>query len=626
VTGLPGENAYELQVRGIPPNDETFVADTEGVYQLDSSGNIINSWIFGGADVEFPIFAMNFDPDGKSFWTADVSTGDVFKIVIADGSAPVHFQVPTFLASGITVKRSPLYTAVTGAPGGGSGVYRSDDWGKTWILMDPPTPLPMTNMNAFIGSPNTTNVKIAVGAKGNVVVAVTQSGMGNAGDLAGLFFSKDGGLTWNAVGTLPTTVEACGTFGINIGHQSNLHISVAADPSNDDVYYVGGDTQPDMNQGCNPYVQMFPNSVGSTNYTGRLFSVDTKNNTFAPITDNGTNNGTVAGETAPHADSRGMAFDANNQLIEIDDGGIYRQSSPGDNTGNWSSLIGNLQIGELHDTAFDTVSSIIIAGAQDTGLPQQSATGNVVYTEVFQGDGGDVTIDPTTSSPNSIRYESSAADTTMPNGLGLSAFRYNSANAFQSQFTPALTAAAPGYTAQFYSPIVVNRAAPIQMLFGFFDALYEPGNQGGNITALAPAITVNDGGLHHALIYGGTGGGVPNPSLIYAGTGNQVFSRVAAMSPLAATGALPGITTSVNDLAIDPTNDSHVFAIDDSDVWETTDGGAHWNAIDTSQLGAMGSNVGVFDSLAYVTVGGQSSIALGTNHGVYQSVIGSLGS
>ncbi|HVN88462.1 MAG TPA: hypothetical protein VMT61_01475 [Candidatus Binataceae bacterium] len=57
--------------------------------ERDPSGSAIATYPFTGATVTLPIFAVNFDPDGKSFWTADLGTGDVFKIDIATGNAPV---------------------------------------------------------------------------------------------------------------------------------------------------------------------------------------------------------------------------------------------------------------------------------------------------------------------------------------------------------------------------------------------------------------------------------------------------------------------------------------------------------------------------------------------------------
>jgi hypothetical protein len=200
----------------------------------------------------------------------------------------------------------------------------------------------------LITNSNTTNVKIAVGTQGNVFVGITNRGLGPKGDLAGLFSSQDGGVTWTSyTAQLPTTVEACPrTFGINPGHQSGIHFSLVADPNNPKVVYVGGDRQPAANE-LTPTTSCagnsFPNSLGANNFTGRLFRVS--DTTFAPLTDSGT-----ANNTAPHADSRVMVFDAAGNLLEGDDGGITKRTSPIDGTGDWSFLDGNLQITEFAST------------------------------------------------------------------------------------------------------------------------------------------------------------------------------------------------------------------------------------------------------------------------------------
>jgi len=180
-----------------------------------------------------PIFALNFDPDGKSFWTATLDSGDVFKIDIQTGKTLVHFTTGS-MATGISLKRGPLYAAVTSA-GKANGIYKSVDWGKTWTLMDPTA---TTNMNALIQDGVTINVKIAVGAQNNVFVGIINNNVpANQGDLAGLFRSGDGGQTWTtAAPARPTTTEACpATFGINPGHQGALHFSLVADPVNPKV-------------------------------------------------------------------------------------------------------------------------------------------------------------------------------------------------------------------------------------------------------------------------------------------------------------------------------------------------------------------------------------------------------
>src|SRR5204862_5359637 len=92
-------------------------------------------------------------------------------------------------------------------------------------------------------------------------------------------------------------------------------------------------------------------------------------------------------------DSRDMAIDAGGNLIETDDGGVYKRTAPLTNTGDWVSLIGDLRVTELHDIAYDAVSKIVFAGAQDGGVPQQITTSGARWQDVSQGDGGDVAVD-----------------------------------------------------------------------------------------------------------------------------------------------------------------------------------------------------------------------------------------
>ena len=150
----------------------------------------------------------------------------------------------------------------------------------------------------------------------------------------------------------------------------------------------------------------WPNSVGATNYTGRLFRGDATQpaaSQWTPITNNYT-----ASDTAPHADSRHMAFDSAGNLLEVDDGGIYRLTDPSttsdvNRTGDWYSLIGNLQVSEQDSIAYDSLTNTLLAGHQDTGVPEQISSGSKIWTDVMQGDGDVVAVD--NSNPNySIRY------------------------------------------------------------------------------------------------------------------------------------------------------------------------------------------------------------------------------
>jgi len=80
VVTLPGSNAYAHRIL---PNGQVLVADTSVVVLLDASGNQIKTYTLPGTSL---LFALNLDPDGTSFWTADGPSGLVFKVDIATGT------------------------------------------------------------------------------------------------------------------------------------------------------------------------------------------------------------------------------------------------------------------------------------------------------------------------------------------------------------------------------------------------------------------------------------------------------------------------------------------------------------------------------------------------------------
>ena len=235
----------------------------------------------------------------------------------------------------------------------------------------------------------------------------------NNGQLAGLFRSGNGGTSWTQLDT-PSTNEGGTPYGIQPrekpGSQGGIHFSIVADPTNANIVYVGGDRQP----GLGDTGATFPNSLGANDYTGRLFRVDASQAPGAQATSlthcataTLACNSTISttNNSAPHADSRRMVFDFAGNLIEGDDGGIYRRTNPG-TTGDWFSMMGNLAVTEIHDVAYDTVSNMIISGNQDTGTTEQTTVGGTTWTSVSTGDGGDVVVDDVSSATQSTRYSS----------------------------------------------------------------------------------------------------------------------------------------------------------------------------------------------------------------------------
>jgi hypothetical protein len=87
--GLSGP-CYGHRIRG---NAEELVACATLVYRLDNSGGVIKTYCLPGTSV---LFALNLDPDNKTFWTADLFDGTVFHVDIATGAINRQFNAVIF--------------------------------------------------------------------------------------------------------------------------------------------------------------------------------------------------------------------------------------------------------------------------------------------------------------------------------------------------------------------------------------------------------------------------------------------------------------------------------------------------------------------------------------------------
>jgi cysteine-rich repeat protein len=500
------------------------------------------------------------------------------------------------------------------------GIYRS---GATFW-----TKVSSVAMDALIGNV-TSNIELAVGNAGQVYAAVMNDGV-----LSGLFRAGVGGTSWVAL-DLPRTNEQGTLIGLHpspkgpgpdaspgeiAGGQGAIHFSIVADPSNASVVYVGGDRQ--------PVVGDWPNSLGATNYTGRLFRVNaalpsgsqasslTHCSTTIPASCAAVS---TTSNTAPHADSREMAFDAAGNLIEVDDGGVYRRTNPS-GIGDWYSMMGSLGVTELHDVAYDTRSDILIGGTQDNGTAQQIQTANPVWTGVQGGDGGDVAIDVTSEAglARSVRYRSSQY---------LLQFRratYDATNAPVSTTSPALIplAGSPAIQGSFVTPVELNAIDPLRLLIGAFNGVYESLDAGSTVTGLAPAFVTNSEG--DALAYGGRRFGVDNAEVIYAFDDVKVYTRSAAGSPLVHVATLPAPAGYVTDIALDP-DDWHTAYVTDyrGAVFASTDAGVTWTNI-TGNLGTFTSSLPLL-AIEFVPSPAGDAVYIGGAYGVFRMATASPG-
>ncbi|MFL6202023.1 MAG: WD40/YVTN/BNR-like repeat-containing protein [Thermoanaerobaculia bacterium] len=504
-----------------------------------------------------------------------------------------------------------LYTSVVFADevGGSNGLYRSDNLGATWTKVSTPA------IDAYLVSGDTNNVELAVGRHDNVYVAIVNDFV-----LVAVFRSGDGGATWAQM-DMPVTIENGTPIGIHPGGQGDFHLSLTADPTNASIVYIGGDRQPARNEAEDLGPRIFPNSIGSTGFWGRLFRGDASQpagSQWVHLTHSnvlGAPGGGTASRTAPHVDSREMAFDAAGTLLEGDDGGVYKRTLPRSNTGDWFSLNGNLHISEIHDVDLDPLTGTLIAGLQDDDLAVQLAPGDQEWDFLLYGDGGDVDIDNTSVAAlnRSIRYSS-------VNFLrNVNRTTWNAANALIGvRFLPlTVLDGGPALQRQFYTPLRLSIGDQRRVVIGGQNGVYESMDRGETIRAIAPGIRTNSIGLQ-GVAYGS----LNNPNALYIGGSNQpgvfpgkkLFVRTAPPpAPLVQSLSYPG-TRPIGAITIDPSDGNHAFVVDAGAIYRTTDAGATWTDV-TGDIGDFEPSS--LRSAAFIHSLQGDALAVGTNRGVY---------
>ena len=439
------------------------------------------------------------------------------------------------------------------------GIFRSEDTGATW-----------TNVTAGITGITTATTKVEMAMMNNGTTSAVYVAVLSSTALASVWRSTNLGASWTQMDT-PAT-----------GGQTSLHFSIAADPANPALVYVGGQ--------ANRFRGDATLALGSQ---------------FTTI------QGANAGNTTPHADPREMVIDPNGHLLEGSDGGIYRRLTPQVNGGVWVSVNGNLATFEAHDVAYDSVGHVGMIGTQDNGTHVQPSSAGTVWTWISGGDGGDVAIDDVSIPGQSLRYGSSQ------NLGGFYRKTYNASNTLLSTVFPALTvlAGGPAIVGQFVTPLEINRVAPTRLAIGGSNSVYESLDQGASVTALSVGVGVN----RNAMTYGGRLSGVDNPDVLYFGSGVTVRVRTTAGGAVAATPtAFPGGT--VQDVFLDSNDWRRAFVCDSTNVYLTPDAGTTWSSI-TGNL----SGVGTLRALEFFRLNGTDCVAVGTDIGVYVSFVDNLG-
>ena len=530
------------------------------------------------------ISASNSESSAKAGIWRSLDAGATWKLLsgIAGTGLPTG---RSFEVCGDPLQKNIIYAHTV------AGLFKSSDTGETWSGVGDVT------FNQHVGASR--NAEISVGHHQNVFVAT----VGVSQQLSGVFRSGDAGATWKSMG-VPSTEEG----GIHPGRQGSLHLSLTAEPSDANIVYIGGDRQA---------ANGFPNSIGANDWSGRLFRGDASladSRIWAHLTHSnalGNPLGGTAHVSAPHADSRAMAVAVNGVLVEGDDGGVYRRTSPKDNTGDWFSANGDLQNSEYHAIAWDSNANIIVAGAQDTGSSEQILNANKQFRSISTADGGVVAVDDKTTLGRSVRYSSYQE---------LEGFRRRTFDETNTQlssvFVPMTPLGGVFVTPQFYTPLALNHVTPIRLVIGGANGIFESLNRGDTVRLIGPGIVANEGG-HDPIAYGAT----DNPDGLYVGAGTSVFVRSSGHpAVLVSSTTYPG--SFVQSIVMDPDHWKTAYVIDPTQVLSTTDGGATWTDL-TANLATLKPRV--LRCLALIP-GSAPILLVGSDKGVFGRTLNSQGS
>ncbi|MFV2070508.1 MAG: hypothetical protein ACC645_26370, partial [Pirellulales bacterium] len=534
-----------------------------------------------------------FEPGGGLYRSTDTGTS----WTLVSGSSGLTSGAISDMVSDPT-NPNRFYVTVIGV-----GVFTSADSGATWANVSSGD----ATLNTAMTSAGNNNAEMAMAPNGRVFIGVMDNGQPS---YIGYTDNQGGG--WTAM-DFPQTPESDGdTEGLSPrskpGAQGAIHFSIVADPNDSNVVYVAGDRQDFP----------FPNFLGANDFSGRIFRGNT---TIAPtgavpspqwdhMTHSNavgqTPNGGTASSSAPHADSREMVFNAAGDLVEVDDGGIYIRTDPRTNQGDWFSLIGDLQVTEIHDIAYDSNSNILIAAAQDTGTPQQTAPGSLVWDSVTTADGGGVEVDDTSTPGLSNRYAS------FQNMGAFRKFTYDSSNTLQSVTFPGLQVVGGGsfFFPRFYTPFKVNAVDGNRLVFGGALAVYESFDQAETLNDIGPGLIVNDSLTSEAIAYGGWRNGIANPEVLYLGVGSSVYVRQSGNGTPVVQPSYPG--GSVRDIVLNADDWSEAFVVDDDQVFRTQNGGQNWSEITFDLPSSL-----TLWSLEYVPASTGTGLVVGTNGGVF---------
>lgn len=560
---------------------------------------------------EFPQFVWT----RRSGTPFDFSFGSINNIVLDPTTAGATKRIFITLSTGVTAA-SPESTVTAPAPTGGVGIYRSDDQGATWTLLN------------VAGSAGALPTDVKMHPTNHLTLFAGFSGRG-------VFQSTDGGNSWCPLNAGIAAPGGCPAQDLpDINSPPFDHVEIALAPSSPQVMYAAfGRCLDRLIQNCRPAVWRSQNggntwtmknagdptdgssdldqiAKGYSRYTHALTVDPAQTDTLIlsgvslwRSTDGGatyTATGTNLVGGVVHSDHHDIVF-APNQPTRVylsNDGGF---ASSDDGGSNWTPRNDTMQTVEFQGIGSSPLTGALIGASQDNS--GQLWSGSSRWTSLpCCGDGGYAVLDRDNAM---TMYVGTNFGEVMRSLNGGASFTSVSSGTWSTD--PRL----------FYAPIVqaptVDGSGQHPVYFGT-NRLFRTQNAGASWTPVSPVLATGASSeivtatSWAAQLANPTGGqnvitaiaiAQSDPTTVYVGYyGGQLFRSQGAPCELAGcwTTASSGLPSApITRIAVHPSNPNVAYATVSgfgpfAHVWTTSNGGGSWTAVVTGLPSGVPAN------------------------------------
>lgn len=514
-------------------------------------GLSFNSIIIDPSNTQTLYAAVSIGISGGRSRQAGLGPNGIYKSTNGGQSWQIIFpnsaqSVPTVEDSGMDLVMDPRNPATLYASLYLKGIYKTTDSGLSWQQLTNGLPTSGVSRSALgISSSDPNTLYTAFGDSRN-------------GDLLNIYRSSNGGNSWKMVSKPPRSLfgNICQCFYDNF---------LKVDPTDANTLYYGG-------------VALYKSTNGGQSWIDLTIGFGL------------------------HADFHAMAFATKDgQSFYVgNDGGVW--SSP-DGGSNWSNLNQTLNISQFQSIAIHPTDPIItFGGTQDNGTNKY--LGQLDWTQVDDGDGGFVSIDQT--NPQFV-YHTYFNFSGLQIGLvrseqGGQLNSWLAASAGINQNDPVL----------FYAPFILDPNNQNTLYFGT-NRLYKTTNQANSWQPISDSLTKGGGGAIAAIAVA-----EGNPKVIYTGSSDgAVFSSQDGLNFRDVTDNLP--PRFVTDIVVDPKAAQTVYVslsgFQAGHVYKSISGGKNWQDISGNLPDAPAIALAINPSNSL-------NLFVGTDLGLFQTIDG----